>query len=122
KRVRAGVLFGASPLPRLLVGAGSGERLAARVAGRNGGLDCGGGAVDADTADVPPAERLAQRFEGAQHMTLAPGRVAALPVPSASAGQVLVGLRLQAPQNARPGESFLLDIVERDEAGRVVGG
>jgi hypothetical protein len=51
-----------------------------------------------------------------QHVT------ARLEFPSLIGGQIVAGLRLQAPPKTRACETFRLDVVERDEAGRVVGG
>jgi hypothetical protein len=120
RRIRAGLLVGAAPLPRPFVGAGASERVAARIAGRDGGLDCAGGFADASDSRVAPVERLVQRFEGAREMALEPGRIAE--VPSTVGGQIVAGLRLHAPPKTRTRETFRLDVVERDDAGRVVGG
>jgi hypothetical protein len=112
KRVRAAILVGVKTLPRPLVAAGR--------AGRNGGLDCAGGALDANEVAAAHAVELGLRFEDARVLPLVPGHITELAVPVS--GQVVVGLRIQAPAKARPGQAFPLDIVERDDAGRVVGG
>jgi hypothetical protein len=112
KRVRAALLVGAKPPPRSLIGA--------RRAGRNGDLDCAGGAVDAGEVAAASAAELALRFEDARVLPLMAGRIVELAVPPK--GQVVAGLRVQAPAKARPGQTFPLDVVERDETGRVVGG
>jgi hypothetical protein len=112
KRVRAAILVGANTVTRPQVVAGRADR--------DGGLDCAGGAVDANEVAASHAAEFALRFEDARVLPLAPGHITELAVPAS--GQVVVGLRIQAPAKARPGQAFPLDIVERDETGRVVGG
>jgi hypothetical protein len=98
------------------------ERRAGSVAGDGGRLDCAGAAADGADRTSSRAQRVAERFAGASPLTLAPGRALEVPVPSRPGGQIVVGLRLQAPRQAHRGAPLRLDLVERDEGGRIVGG
>jgi hypothetical protein len=88
-------------------------------------LDCGG--ADADeiairSALAPPA-LAARHFEGAVEAPFEPGPTARIPLVIKGGGQLAMGLRLQVPRGAKPGETFVVDLVQRDEQRkRVVGG
>jgi hypothetical protein len=89
----------------------------------DGTLDCGGVAVDGADASVPASARIARRFENAAEVEFKQGRVAQIPLTLEPRGQLVVGLRLRVPKEARPGSTFTLDLLERErESGRVVGG
>ena len=61
--------------------------------------------------------------ETAAAVAFRPGRVAQLPLTLASTGQLVVGVRVAVPREARVGSTLTLDLLQREpENGRVVGG
>jgi hypothetical protein len=99
------------------------EPVPADLAALDGGLDCAGAVPE--QADAPPisaAARIAAHFEHAAEVRFRAGRVAEVPLPRTLRGQLVAGIRLRVPRNARPGTTLPLDLVERDDDGRVVGG
>ena len=63
------------------------------------------------------------RFTGALEAIFPRGTVAHLPIRLPAASQVLVGLRVSVPNHAKPGSSFIVDMVQRDQrTKRIVGG
>jgi hypothetical protein len=99
------------------------ERPPADLAALNGGLDCAGAVPQhGDAPPISPAERLATHFERATEAPLQAGRVVEIPLQASLRGQIVAGVRLRVPRNARPGSTIPLDVLERDERGRVVGG
>jgi hypothetical protein len=103
-----------SPVPTAAVARG--------VMRRNRGLDCGGVAVESDAPPLSASARLTAHFEHAAEVGFRPGQVAEVPVPSHPGGQIVVGIRIQAPRAARRATTLPLDVIERDEQGRVIGG
>jgi hypothetical protein len=89
----------------------------------NGELDCGGVAAEAADAPLSASLRIARQFEHASEVGFKEGRSAEIPLTLEPRGQVVIGVRLRAPRGARPGSTFLLDLLQRErDTGRVVGG
>lgn len=61
-------------------------------------------------------------FFKAQERRLPVGRVARCKVASKTGFPIVLGIRLEVPQNAKPGISLLVDLVQRDQKERIVGG
>jgi hypothetical protein len=88
-----------------------------------GGLDCAGGPpVKSDAPPATATSRMAAHFEQATEIAFRPGKTTKVPTPPHPGGQIVVGIRIQAPPAARHGTTLPLDVVERDEHGRVTGG
>ncbi len=88
-------------------------------------LDCGGPDADevATRAAVHPSVLAARHFEHAIEVPFDAGPVAAIPLTVGGHGQLAMGVRLRGPATAKPGQTFTVDLVQRDEAQkRVVGG
>jgi hypothetical protein len=82
----------------------------------------GNGRPRAGVPPWPPAgDVVADRDHGAA-VAFRPGRLAGLSVTLAARSPLNVGLKLSAPPQARPGDSFTVDLVQRDAHGQVVGG
>lgn len=91
--------------------------------------DCGGGAlVELEAVDIPwtsrtPKARGARRFERLVAAPFAAGRTARIPVILRRQEQLVMGLRLHVPHDAKPGEVMRVDLVQRDRMGkRILGG
>ncbi len=92
-------------------------------------LDCGGrvpardGAVNAPLTSGTTEARAARQFADAVELPFAAGLKAQLPVSLRPAQQMVLGLRLRVPPNARRGDVLTTDLVQR-EAGnnRITGG
>ena len=61
-------------------------------------------------------------FQEAREVKLKTGRVTRWKISSKTGFPVLIGLRLEAPKNAKPGSSIHVDLVQRDKKNRIVGG
>jgi len=61
-------------------------------------------------------------FPVAQEIPVPPGASARVTIKSAAAFPLRLGLALIAPQNAQPGETLPLDLVQLDADGRPSGG
>ena len=66
-------------------------------------------------------ERLAVAFPTAVELDFANGQRAQLPLRLQPLESQRLGLRIKVPANAKPGSSFTLDLVQREQ-GRIVGG
>ena len=71
------------------------------------------------TSETP--QRLAETFPGALELAFAQGKQAQLPIRLQPLESQRLGLRVTVPAQAKPGSSFTLDLVQR-ENGKIVGG
>jgi hypothetical protein len=71
------------------------------------------------TSAVP--QRLSETFPGALELAFAQGKQAQLPIRLQPLESQRLGLRVTVPAQAKPGSSFTLDLVQR-ENGKIVGG
>jgi hypothetical protein len=70
-----------------------------------------------------PNAASAGHFTEAVQVLFAPGRLARIDVSLGRQEQLVMGLRLQLPQDARVGEALRLHLVQRDRSGkRILGG
>jgi hypothetical protein len=106
----------AAPLRRPAVGLR--PLLAPADARHDGWLDCGGG-LEAD-ADAPTSW-TARQFEDAAEVPFEPGLRARIPLTVTPAGQLVFGMRIHVPRDAKPGTAYAFDLLQRDN-GRVAGG
>jgi len=72
-------------------------------------------------ADSRDADAAAQAFANATETPFEPGRVATQTLRLKPLESLPVGLRVSLPPGAKPGASYRLDLVQR-ENGKVVGG
>jgi hypothetical protein len=87
-------------------------------------LDCGAEVPGTDKAygKRRSAAALAERlFEGALEETIGPGRSARHRLLSKTGFPLVIGLRLEVPRTAKPG-NYVLDLVQLDAKGKVAGG
>jgi hypothetical protein len=92
-------------------------------------FDCGGRATAGDVAydhaltSREPDALAARQFRNAFEMAFSPGPSAQIPISLKPAEQLLLGLRIGVPAQARPGEVLQVNLVQR-EAGkrRITGG
>lgn len=73
------------------------------------------------TSDRP--EALAARFEQGAEAFFPAGSTSRIPIAIRSQEQLLFGLRLTVPKDAKRGETLKLDLIQRDGAGKhILGG
>jgi hypothetical protein len=96
--------------PRLMDCGGAEPTVEDRLGGRVGGL----------LLSAQP-QRIARRFPGAVELPLKAGPRVRVPVELPAGGPTTVGLKVAAPEDARPGASFVVHLVHR-AGSRIVGG
>lgn len=96
--------------PRLMDCGGAEPMVEDRVGGRMGGL----------LRSAQP-QRIARRFPGAAELPLKAEPRVRVPVELPAGGPTTVGLKVAAPEDARPGSSFIVHLVQRT-GSRIVGG
>jgi hypothetical protein len=90
-------------------------------------LDCGAGiphkpqSVEMWTSSNPNAA-IRGAFAKAAEIAFQSGKVASVTVPLPPTQQGLLGVRVRAPRGSRSGKAFILDLVQRDNDRRVLGG
>lgn len=87
-------------------------------------IDCGG--VDPSAKSIWSQRSMTSIFEnycsGTKEKLLEVRRAVSWRVTSKTGFPILLGLRLEVPQNAKPGSSLLVDVCQRDRWGRTEGG
>ncbi len=103
------------------IGRGSAEAISA--GGEAVAQEPGGAGEPGDGARGGPAPFSVASLKGTNVLALNPALSSAvMKVPLAKAGVTESSLKLKVPANARPGDSYVIDVVERDSGGRLVGG
>jgi hypothetical protein len=100
----------------------------AALAEREGLMDCGGplpgGPTDAGAVLTHhPAGQILRRFVGSVELPVAAGTVVKVPVHLPAAASTMVGFMSRMPSDAKPGEEFHTQLVQRDaRSKRLLGG
>lgn len=95
-------------------------RRAAPITAEREPLDCCVGPIAGGLSVLRGSS--ARLFAEATERVLPPGPAAPLRFDSAGGFPATLGLRLRLPPEVRPGQSLIVDLVQRDPVGRVVGG
>jgi hypothetical protein len=91
-------------------------------------LDCGGVNVTTVYSDEmwtsrTPNAFAARQFDQAMEVAFDLGGVSQVPIALRGSQQLMLGLRLHVPANAKPGTVFKMDLIQRDKNGKhILGG
>lgn len=91
-------------------------------------LDCGGITKTGtnDSAEMFTSDAVgsltARRFDQAVELPFSSGAAASIPISIRAGEQTVMGLRVNAPANAKSGDVIRVDVVKRDENGKQVMG
>lgn len=103
------------------LGRGSAEPVSAGEGGVEPVVEEGAGSADGARAGAPPFSIASLQGKSVLALNPALGSVA-MKVPLAKPGMLESSLKLRVPADARPGDTYVIDVAERDARGQLVGG